>query len=78
MKMTPFRIGTALVGAVAAAEQIAPMLPPQYAVPLRVAMPFVALLAGLLAPQVKPSFKRANDAKTTPRMPTIPPKGAGQ
>ena len=68
MKLTPLKIGTALVGAVAAAEQIAPLLPPQYAAPVRVALPFVALLAGLLAPQIKPTLKRANEAK----MPPIP------
>jgi hypothetical protein len=54
MTLTPLKIGTALVGALAVAEQVAPMLPPQYAGAVHALLPFVALIAGLLAPQVKP------------------------
>ena len=53
MTLTPLKIGTALLGALAVAEQIAPMLPPQYAGAVHALLPFVALIAGLLAPQVK-------------------------
>jgi len=63
MKLTPLKIGTALVGALAVAEQVAPMLPPQYAGVAHALMPFLALIAGLLAPQVKRPYKGAGDKK---------------
>lgn len=50
-KLTPKKIAALLIGAVGAAEMAKPYLPPQYHAPLMTALPFVSLLAGLLAPQ---------------------------
>lgn len=74
MKLTPLKIAGLLTAATGAATQIAPLLPPEYRAPVLGALPFLALVAGLLAPQ--PHKQALPNLRKSPLPPT-PPSGAG-
>lgn len=66
MKFTPIQAGLGLGTALAAVQGVAALLPAPYQQIAQAILPAVALISGLLAPQVKATFSRSHERKTPP------------